>query len=104
MEREPAARAHAARRCCPGYVATGMQERELSWEARIRGRTPEAVRDVWIADMPLRRLEAPEDVALAVAFLAAGDARFVTGEALAVNGGAFMDSHASKRRRRAGLD
>jgi NAD(P)-dependent dehydrogenase (short-subunit alcohol dehydrogenase family) len=30
-------------------------------------------------------------VALAVAFLASDDARFVTGEALSVNGGAFMD-------------
>jgi meso-butanediol dehydrogenase / (S,S)-butanediol dehydrogenase / diacetyl reductase len=30
-------------------------------------------------------------VARAVAFLAGPDARFITGEALAVNGGAFMD-------------
>ena len=37
------------------------------------------------------RLETPEDVALVVAFLASDDARFVTGEALAVNGGAHMD-------------
>ena len=76
---------------CPGYVATGMQERELRWEAGIRGTTPEAVRDLWIADTPLGRLETPEDVALVVAFLASNDARFITGEALAVNGGAFMD-------------
>ena len=33
----------------------------------------------------------PEDVARAVAFLASEDAAFVTGEAIAVNGGAFMD-------------
>ena len=38
---------------------------------------------------PLGRIET-EDVALAVAFLASEDARFVTWEALAVNGGAFM--------------
>jgi NAD(P)-dependent dehydrogenase (short-subunit alcohol dehydrogenase family) len=37
------------------------------------------------------RLEQPEDVARAVAFLIGEDAAFVTGEALAVNGGAFMD-------------
>jgi meso-butanediol dehydrogenase/(S,S)-butanediol dehydrogenase/diacetyl reductase len=76
---------------CPGYVATGMQERELEWEAAIRGTTVDAVRDLWIADTPLGRIETPEDVAGAVAFLASDDARFVTGEALAVNGGAFMD-------------
>jgi meso-butanediol dehydrogenase/(S,S)-butanediol dehydrogenase/diacetyl reductase len=37
------------------------------------------------------RLEQPEDVARAVAFLIGEYAAFVTGEALAVNGGAFMD-------------
>jgi NAD(P)-dependent dehydrogenase (short-subunit alcohol dehydrogenase family) len=76
---------------CPGYVATPMQDRELGWEAGLRGVTPEEVRQLWIADTPLGRLETPEDVARAVAFLAGPDARFITGEALAVNGGAFMD-------------
>lgn len=76
---------------CPGYVATPMQERELAWEARIRGTTPEKVKQLWIDDTPLGRLEQPEDVAKAVAFLLSEDARFITGEALAVNGGAFMD-------------
>lgn len=76
---------------CPGYVATPMQERELTWEAGLRGSTPEAVRDLWIADTPLGRLESPEDVARAVAFLVSDDAAFITGEALAVNGGAYMD-------------
>lgn len=76
---------------CPGYVATPMQDRELAWEASLRGVSPEDVRDLWVADTPMGRLEQPEDVARAVAFLAGADAGFVTGEALAVNGGAFMD-------------
>jgi meso-butanediol dehydrogenase / (S,S)-butanediol dehydrogenase / diacetyl reductase len=76
---------------CPGYVETGMQERELEWEAAIRDTSVQAVRELWVADTPLGRIETPEDVAGAVAFLASDDARFVTGEALAVNGGAFMD-------------
>ena len=76
---------------CPGYVATPMQDRELGWEAGLRGVAPEKVRQLWIDDTPLGRLETPEDVARAVAFLAGPDARFITGEALAVNGGAFMD-------------
>jgi meso-butanediol dehydrogenase/(S,S)-butanediol dehydrogenase/diacetyl reductase len=76
---------------CPGYVATPMQERELEWEASLRGTTADAVRRLWIDDTPLGRLEEPEDVARAVAFLASDDAAFITGEALAVNGGAFMD-------------
>lgn len=76
---------------CPGYVATPMQDRELAWEAELRGLAPGAVREMWIADTPMGRLEAPEDVARVVAFLAGPDAAFVTGEAVAVNGGAFMD-------------
>ena len=76
---------------CPGYVATSMQERELAWEAAIRETTVDAVRQLWVDDTPLGRIETPEDVASAVAFLASADARFITGEALAVNGGSFMD-------------
>lgn len=76
---------------CPGYVATPMQDRELAWEAGLRGVEPEDVRRLWIDDTPLGRLEHPEDVARVVAFLVGEDASFVTGEAIAVNGGAFMD-------------
>jgi meso-butanediol dehydrogenase / (S,S)-butanediol dehydrogenase / diacetyl reductase len=76
---------------CPGFVATPMQTREIEWEAGLRGSTPEAVRAAWIADTPLGRLEQPEDVANVVAFLLSEDAAFITGEAIAVNGGAYMD-------------
>jgi meso-butanediol dehydrogenase/(S,S)-butanediol dehydrogenase/diacetyl reductase len=76
---------------CPGYVATPMQERELAWEAELRGVAPDAVQKLWVEDTPLGRLQTPEDVARAVAFLASPDADFITGEALSVNGGAYMD-------------
>ncbi|MGA3353785.1 MAG: SDR family NAD(P)-dependent oxidoreductase [Acidimicrobiales bacterium] len=76
---------------CPGYVATPMQDRELAWEAELRGTTVDAVRKLYLADTPMARLEQPEDVARVVAFLVSADAEFVTGESIAVNGGAFMD-------------
>jgi NAD(P)-dependent dehydrogenase (short-subunit alcohol dehydrogenase family) len=76
---------------CPGYVVTPMQDRELAWEADLRGTTVEAVQKMFLADTPMRRLELPDDVARVVAFLVGDDATFVTGEAIAVNGGAFMD-------------
>ena len=76
---------------CPGFVETPMQSRELEWEAQLRGTTTDGVRTMMIDDTPLGRLEQPEDVARAVAFLLSDDARFITGEALAVNGGAYMD-------------
>jgi meso-butanediol dehydrogenase / (S,S)-butanediol dehydrogenase / diacetyl reductase len=76
---------------CPGYVATAMQERELRWEAELRGVTTEEVKRLYVADTPLGRLENPEDVAAAVLFLASPASSFITGEALAINGGSFMD-------------
>lgn len=76
---------------CPGYVATPMQERELGWEAQLRGCTLDEVRSAWVADTPLGRLEQPADVARVVGFLVGPDAQFLTGESIAVNGGAFMD-------------
>jgi meso-butanediol dehydrogenase / (S,S)-butanediol dehydrogenase / diacetyl reductase len=76
---------------CPGYVQTPMQDRELAWEATLRGSDPDAVKQLWLDDTPMGRLEQPEDVARVVAFLVGEDAAFMTGEAVAVNGGAFMD-------------
>ena len=76
---------------CPGFVRTSMQDRELIWEASLRGMTVDQVRDEYVTLTPLGRLEEPEDVADAVAFLASDRARFITGEALNVSGGARMD-------------
>ncbi len=74
----------------PGYVATSMQEREVVWEARLRGISPEEVIRDYVRDTPLGRLEHPEDVAGVVAFLCGCDADFITGEAIEVNGGAWI--------------
>jgi meso-butanediol dehydrogenase/(S,S)-butanediol dehydrogenase/diacetyl reductase len=76
---------------CPGYVRTEMQEREAGWEASLRAVTPGEVRQLYINDTPLHRLETPEDVAGVVLFLASSDADFITGEAINVNGGSWMD-------------
>lgn len=76
---------------CPGYVATSMQERELAWEASLRGVSVDEVKRLYVADTPLARLETAEDVAAVVVFLASSAADFITGEAINVNGGAFMD-------------
>ena len=76
---------------CPGFVRTGMQSREIQWEAQIRKMTPEAVIADYINQTPLGRLEEPEDVAKAVLFLASDLAGFLTGESLNVTGGVRMD-------------
>jgi NAD(P)-dependent dehydrogenase (short-subunit alcohol dehydrogenase family) len=76
---------------CPGYVKTSMQSREIAWEGELRGMSQEAVLAEYVSLTPMGRLEEPDDVAEAVLFLAGDGARFITGEALNVSGGAFMD-------------
>jgi NAD(P)-dependent dehydrogenase (short-subunit alcohol dehydrogenase family) len=75
---------------CPGFVRTAMQEREVKWEAGLRGLTPEQVLEEYVQATPLGRLEEPEDVAPVVLFLASEAAAFMTGQALNIAGGTEM--------------
>ena len=63
----------------PGFIDTDMT-RAL----------PEAQRVALLAQIPLGRLGAPEDVGAAVAYLASPAAAYVTGCVLHVNGGMYM--------------
>ena len=76
---------------CPGFVKTSMQEREILWEAELRGMTPEAVRAEYVSLTPLGRIEEPEDVADVVVFLASDASRFMTGQGINITGGVRMD-------------
>ncbi|MGQ9371267.1 SDR family NAD(P)-dependent oxidoreductase [Azospirillum sp. ST 5-10] len=69
---------------CPGAILTPRVDRLLS------ERKTAAEREAMVADIPLRRHGRVEDVAAAVAFLAAEEAAFVTGVMLDVNGGQAM--------------
>jgi 3-oxoacyl-[acyl-carrier protein] reductase len=50
----------------------------------------EAQKAALLAQVPLGRLGSPQDIAAAVAFLAAPEAAYITGETLHVNGGMYM--------------
>ena len=52
--------------------------------------TKESVKDTIVAQTPLRRIAAPEDVAGPVMFLASGWSNFMTGQTLYVDGGLVM--------------
>ena len=76
---------------CPGFVKTSMQDREVVWEAKLRGiEDPEKIREEYVKMTPLGRLCYPEDVAKVVLFLASEDADFLTGQAINVTGGACV--------------
>ena len=52
--------------------------------------TPILDRDAVAASIPLQRLGTPEDIADPILFLLSDHARYITGQTLYVNGGAFM--------------
>ena len=68
-----------------------MQKREIAWEAKLRGMTPDQVLTEYVSSTPLGRIEEPEDVADIVLFLASDLSRFLTGEAINASGGVLMD-------------
>lgn len=91
LAREVATRGIRVNAVCPGFVVTGMQDREVVWEGALRGLTPDEVREQYLRETPLGRLAQPEDVARVVVFLASDDAGYMTGQAINVTGGIRMD-------------
>ncbi len=71
----------------PGFTKTGRLDELASAAATKRGITDDEVRDEWIKSTPMGRLGDPEEIAAAVAFFASPAASFITGQALAVDGG-----------------
>ena len=63
----------------PGYIETDMTSV-----------LPEAVKQKYLASIPLGRAGTIADVAAAVKFLVSDDASYITGHVLAVNGGMYM--------------
>lgn len=75
---------------CPGFVRTSMQDRELIWEADLRGMTVDEVEAGYIGLTPLGRMETADDVASVVLWLCSPGAVFVNGAAIDVTGGANL--------------
>jgi acetoacetyl-CoA reductase len=62
---------------CPGFIATEMV-----------AEMPDAVQEAIIAQIPMKRLGKPEDVAKGVIFLC--ESEYMTGQCLNLNGGLYM--------------
>jgi 3-oxoacyl-[acyl-carrier protein] reductase len=79
LARELGSRAITVNCVAPGFIATDMTEA-----------LPEPQKQALLAQIPLGRLGAAEEVAHAVAFLASPLAGYITGAELHVNGGMYM--------------
>jgi 3-oxoacyl-[acyl-carrier protein] reductase len=79
LARELGSRGVRANVVAPGYITT-----------RLTDVLPEEAREAMLTNTPLGRLGDPADVAGAVRFLVSGEASFITGEVLLVDGGLGM--------------
>ncbi|GAC1624816.1 MAG: 3-oxoacyl-ACP reductase FabG [Nevskia sp.] len=79
LAREIGSRGITVNVVAPGFIETDMT-RAMKDEQRT----------ALLAQVPVKRLGAVEDIAAAVAFLASSEAAYVTGETLHVNGGMYM--------------
>ena len=75
---------------CPGFVETDMWTVVAREQGALLGLPPDEFTRQRLAQVPLGRLERPEDVANVIAFLAGGRAAYMTGQAISVDGGLVM--------------
>jgi NAD(P)-dependent dehydrogenase (short-subunit alcohol dehydrogenase family) len=76
---------------CPGMTRTELMEGWLQGRSEQEGRSVGDLLDEVAEQVPLRRINAPEDVAAAVCFLASDAAHTITGQSLNVDGGIVWD-------------
>ena len=72
---------------CPGQVDTPMMRQLFEDRAGLRGTTPAQEEQRMLAGIPIGRLAAAEEVADVYVFLASDLSSYVTGQAIAVDGG-----------------
>jgi 3-oxoacyl-[acyl-carrier protein] reductase len=79
VARELASRHITVNAIAPGFVETAMTDV-----------LPEEIKQKLKAQIPMRRIASPEEIASAVLFLASDGASYITGQCLAVDGGLAM--------------
>lgn len=75
---------------CPGWVDTKMAREGIDGIAAAVGKSHDEAYAMAMSAVPMGRMSEPEDVAGMVAWLLSPDARGVTGQAIDMNGGAWM--------------
>ncbi len=75
----------------PSVVVTPMWEKSIREKARTMGISIEEATEQMIEKIPLKRAGSVEDIAAAVSFLCSGEADFITGQTMNVDGGYEMN-------------
>jgi meso-butanediol dehydrogenase/(S,S)-butanediol dehydrogenase/diacetyl reductase len=75
---------------CPGFVETDMWTAVAREQSALLGQTPEQFTAQRRSQVPLGRMERPEDVANVIAFLVSPRAEYMTGQAISIDGGLVM--------------
>jgi NAD(P)-dependent dehydrogenase (short-subunit alcohol dehydrogenase family) len=75
---------------CPGIIMTDLQVFRFEMEGKFLKQTPEERERAWANDIPLGWVGTPSEVADLVAYLASQESRYVTGQAVNVDGGLLM--------------
>jgi len=75
---------------CPGFVETDMWTLVAREQGALLGMSSEEFTRQRLAQIPLGRMERPEDVASVIGFLASPRAGYMTGQAINVTGGVIM--------------
>lgn len=87
MAAELAGRGILVNAVCPGQIGSAMLDRLFEERAVLQGRRADELKAAFEARIPLRRLGTPGDVADTYVYLASDLARYVTGQAITVDGG-----------------
>ena len=73
----------------PGYTATERLQELAGVRALSAGTSPEQIYQSWRAEIPLRRLGDPQDIADVILWLASERAAYVTGQTVLADGGIY---------------
>ena len=73
----------------PGYTATERLSELAGTRALAAGVSEKEIYERWAADVPLRRLGRPEEIADAIVWLASERASYITGQTILVDGGIY---------------
>jgi 3-oxoacyl-[acyl-carrier protein] reductase len=73
----------------PGYTATERLQELAGVRALAAGTSPQAIYDAWAAEIPVKRLGAPKEIADAIVWLASERASYITGQTILADGGIY---------------